>query len=256
MRILLTNDDGILSPVLYRVSDVLAQEHDMVVVAPSIDQSGKSHGFTHRPDKLLTCREELHRPYPIFQIDGTPCDCIKFAVSELLRDNLPDLVLSGINLGENAGVSAVYSGTVAAAREAALWGIPALAVSLMAETEAHITFALNWLLEWLRSSEARPSLLPPPFTLWNINFPACAPEEVAGVEFTAMSTVMFQDHYEEVRTDHGIPGYRLLGRKPSGKFAPGTDDYALRQKRIAITPLQIAQTDMVELESLQQRILR
>jgi 5'-nucleotidase len=256
MRILLTNDDGILSPVLYRVSDVLAKEHDIVVVAPSTDQSGKSHGFTHRPDKLLTCREELHRPYPIFQIDGTPCDCIKFAISQLLRDKLPDLVISGINLGENAGVSAVYSGTVAAAREAALWGIPALAVSMMAETEAHIDFALDWLLKWLRPSGSLPPSLPSPYTLWNINFPACAPEEVQGVEFTAMSTVMFQDHYEEVRTDHGIPGYRLLGRKPSAKFVPGTDDYALRQKRIAITPLQIAQTSPVELESLQQRTIR
>ncbi len=249
MRILLTNDDGILSPVLYRVSDVLSAEHDVVVVAPSTDQSGKSHGFTHRPDKLLTCREEAHRPYPIFQIDGTPCDCIKFAVSHLLRDNPPDLVVSGINLGENAGVSAVYSGTVAAAREAALWGIPALAVSLMAETEAHIDFALDWLLKWLRQADA----LPTPYTLWNINFPACPPSEVAGVEFTTMSTVMFQDHYEEVRTDHGIPGYRLLGRKPSGKFTAGTDDHALRQKRIAITPLQIAQTSTVELESMKQR---
>ncbi len=252
MRILLTNDDGILSPVLYRVADALATEHEVVVVAPSTDQSGKSHGFTHRPEKLLTYLEEKGMPYPAFQVGGTPCDCVKFAISQLMQNNLPDLVVSGINLGENAGVSAVYSGTVAAAREAALWGIPALAISLMAETDAHIDFALEWLVELLR----KPEELPPPHTLWNINFPLCAPEEVVGSEFTAMSTVMFTDHYEEVRTEHGIKGYRLLGRKPKEKFVTGTDDYALRQKRIAITPLQIAQTNTAELERLRLEEVR
>ena len=249
MRILLSNDDGILSPVLYRVADVLAKEHDIVVVAPSTDQSGKSHGFTHRPEKLLTYRQESNTPYPAFQVAGTPCDCIKFAISQLLKDSLPDLVISGINLGENAGVSAVYSGTVAAAREAALWGIPALALSVAGETDPHLDFASQWLLELLR----RPQDLPPPFSLWNINFPGCAPDEVIGSEFTSMSTVMFTDHYEEVVTEHGITGYRLLGRKPAAKFVPGTDDYALRHKHIAITPLQIAQTSMTELELLKAR---
>ena len=248
MRILLTNDDGILSPVLYRVSDILAGEHDMVVVAPSTDQSGKSHGFTHRPDKLLTYLEESHRSYPIFQVAGTPCDCIKFAISQLMKDNLPELVISGINLGENAGVSAVYSGTVAAAREAALWGIPAIAVSLMGETESHVNFSLQWLLALLRD----PASLPSPHTLWNVNFPACDPGEVAGSQFTSMSTVMFEDRYEAAQTPHGITGYRLLGRKPHGKFVPGTDDYALRHKYIAITPLQIAQTHAIELETLRE----
>lgn len=249
MRILLTNDDGILSPVLYRVSDALAGEHDVVVVAPATDQSGKSHGFTHKPDKFLTYLEESRRPYPVFQVAGTPCDCIKFAVTHLIRDNLPDLVLSGVNLGENAGVSAVYSGTVAAAREAALWGIPALAVSLMGETDSHLDYSLKWLLNLLR----KPSNLPPPHTLWNVNFPACAPGEIAGEEFTSMSTVMFQDQYHETRTEHGITGYRLIGRKPSGRFVPGTDDYALSRKYIAITPLHIPQTNTTELEALRSR---
>lgn len=249
MRILLTNDDGILSPVLFRVSDALAGEHEVTVVAPSTDQSGKSHGFTHRPDKLLTYLEESHRPYPIFQVDGTPCDCVKFSISRLMKDKPPDLVVSGINLGENAGVSAVYSGTVAAAREAALWGIPALAISLKGESDTHIEFAL----QWLRNLLSKPEELPPPFTLWNINFPDCSPDDVAGTQFTTMSTVMFEDHYQEVRTEHGIKGYRLLGRKPAGKFASGTDDYALNRKYVAVTPLQISQVNQAELEILQKR---
>ncbi len=246
MRILLTNDDGILSPILHRVAEALAVEHDVIVAAPSTDQSGKSHSFTHRPDKLLTYLREANTGYPAYQISGTPCDCIKFAITQILADNPPDLVLSGINLGENAGVSAVYSGTVAAAREAALWGIPAIAVSLAGESEAQQQFAIDWLVNLLRRRDDLPSS----HTLWNINFPACAPEEVIGHEFTSMSTVMFTDHYEEARTEHGIAGYRLMGRKPAAKFVPGTDDYALRHKHIAITPLQIAQTHTVELERL------
>ena len=252
MRILLTNDDGIHSPVLYRVADALAKEHDVVVVAPSTDQSGKSHGFTHRPDKLLQYLEEKQKPYPAYQVDGTPCDCIKFAVSFLLREQQPDLVISGINLGENAGVSAVYSGTVAAAREAALWGIPAIAISLMGETDPHVEFALEWMMNLLRKRDS----LPVPHTLWNVNFPNCEPSEVTGTEFTSMSTVMFTDHYVEVRTDHGITGYRLLGRKPAPLFVPGTDDYALRHKSIAITPLRIAQTDEQELIRLRSLPVR
>jgi 5'-nucleotidase len=249
MRILLTNDDGVLSPVLYRVADALAAEHEIVAVAPATDQSGKSHGFTHGPDKVLSYRQDGTVPYPLYAVEGTPSDCIKFAISHLLKDRLPELVLSGINLGENAGISAVYSGTVAAAREAALWGIPALAVSLMGESDAHIDFAL----EWLRALLRKPEMLPTPRSLWNINFPACAPEDVAGAEFTSMSTVMFQDRYEETRSPHGIQGYRLLGRKPADRFVPGTDDHALQQHRIAITPLQLGQTHAAELTALQAR---
>jgi 5'-nucleotidase len=249
MRILLTNDDGVLSPVLYRVADALAAEHEIAVAAPATDQSGKSHGFTHGPEKLLTYRQDGTVPYPLFAVDGTPSDCIKFAVTHLFRERRPELVVSGINLGENAGISAVYSGTVAAAREAAMWEIPALAVSLMGETEAHIEFALVWLQKLLR----RPEALPAPRTLWNVNFPACAPEAVEGTEFTAMSTVMFQDGYEESRTAHGIAGYRLQGRKAEDRFIPGTDDHALRRRRVAITPLQLAQTDVGELEALKAR---
>ncbi len=249
MRILLTNDDGVLSPVLYRVADALVPEHEVIVAAPATDQSGKSHGFTHGVEKLLSYRLDGTVPYPLFQIEGTPSDCMKFAIAHLLKERLPDLVVSGINLGENAGVSAVYSGTVAAAREAALWGIPALAVSLMGETDAHLEFALEWLQAFLRKPEA----LPARHTLWNINFPACAPEEVTGAEFTAMSTVMFGDGYEETLSPHGIVGYRLSGRKAQDRFVPGTDDHTLRHHRIAISPLQIAQTHVTELAALKSR---
>ncbi len=249
MRILLTNDDGVLSPVLYRSADALAGEHDVVVAAPANDQSGKSHAFTHGTGKFLTYEQEMTTPWPLYRVDGTPSDCVKFAVSHLLRDQLPDVVISGPNLGENAGISAVYSGTVAAAREAALWNIPALAVSLSESTPVHLEYALEWLLNLLRAPES----LPKPGTFWNINFPACAPSDVAGSRFTRMSTVMFRDHYVDETTSHGISAHRLLGHKPAELFEVGTDDAVLRENYIAVTPLRVSQSDESALADLQLR---
>lgn len=253
MRILLTNDDGVLSPVLHRTAAALAREHDVAVAAPALDQSGKSHAFTHGEGRLLTYGLDAAAPWPLYRVDGTPSDCVKFAVSHLLKDNPPDLVLSGPNLGENAGVSAVYSGTVAAAREGALWGLPALAVSLSETSDAHLRFALDWLLALLREARRDPSLLPDRGALWNINFPRCAPEAVAGARFTPMSTVMFRDRYEETATEHAVPGYQLLGHKPAGDFAPGSDDEMLARGYITVAPLQVSQTDHAALARLKAR---
>lgn len=254
MKILLTNDDGILSPVLRSMGDALSREHQVTVVAPSTDQSGMSQAFTHGAEKYLAFRQDASAPYPVYQVAGTPCDCIKFAIAHLCKTQLPDLVVSGINLGENAGMSAVYSGTVAAAREAAMWGIPALAVSVWKNAPDHLDAAVAWLERLLRN----PRLLPVspglgtgvPAPLWNINFPACPPDQVEGVELTTMSTVMFADDYEEARDAHGIARFRLYGHKPPGLFRPGTDDHALSRNRIAITPLQVEQSHPDEFRRL------
>lgn len=249
MRILLTNDDGVLSPVLHATAETLAREHEVVIAAPALDQSGTSHSFTHGVGRLLISHREEGAPWPVHRVDGTPSDCVKFAIAHLLKDTPPDIVVSGPNLGENAGISAIYSGTVAAAREAALWKVPGLAISLSDHGPEPLAYALEWLLAVLR----RPRLLPAPGTYWNVNFPACAPASVAGTRFTAMSTVMFRDHYEETTTAHGIPAYLLRGHKPAEEFAPGTDDDLLRRGYISITPLKVSQEDEEALAALRGR---
>jgi 5'-nucleotidase len=246
MKILVTNDDGILSPVLTTLADALHPEHEVLVTAPSLDQSGMSQAFTHGLDKRLAFRQDSSSPYPKYQVMGTPCDCVKFAVAHLFQDRKIDLIISGINLGENAGMSAVYSGTVAAAREGAMWGIPSLAVSVWKNAPERLGHAVEWLLKLLRN----PSVLPAPGGLWNINFPPCDPTLIEGVEITTMSTVMFKDSYEPARDEHGIAGFRLVGYKPEERFVPGTDDYALVRNRISITPLQISQSDTGETRRL------
>jgi 5'-nucleotidase len=236
MHLLLTNDDGILSPVLHRVAEALARDHSLVVVAPATDQSGKSHSFTHGLDKLLHFQQDQVKPYLIYQVQGTPCDCVKFAVSHLFRHQPFDLVISGINLGENSGVSSIYSGTVAAAREAALWGAPAIAISLWHTATDNLEHAEAWLLAFLD----QPELLPRPGEFYNVNFPPCPVSAIAGARITAMSEVMFTDAYVPVINSHGVTGYRLEGHKPAEKFMAGTDDHALAQGFIAITPMRIA----------------
>jgi 5'-nucleotidase len=157
------------------------------------------------------------------------------------------LILSGINLGENAGMSAIYSGTVAAAREGAMWGIPSIAVSVWKNSPDRLAHAVEWIRRLLR----QPAELPrKPGGLWNVNFPPCAPEAIEGTEITSMSTVMFRDSYEAVRTEHGLTEFRLTGFKPEERFVPGTDDYALARNRISITPLQISQSDAGETRRL------
>lgn len=242
MNLLITNDDGIDSPLLPLMARSLGKRHAVTIVAPARDQSGKSHGFTHGPNRPLACREAPGFSCPAFIVDGTPSDCVKFAVAVLTKGNPPDLVVSGLNLGENAGVSAIYSGTVAAAREAALWRIPGLALSLSRTQPENIAFGLEWLEAWLDGTHPLPS----PGAFWNVNFPDCAPGEVTGNAITSMSTVMFTDGYRETVDAHGLKGWLLEGWKPSERFRPGTDDDALRQNRVAITPLRLDQSDEEE----------
>ncbi len=243
MKIIVTNDDGIDSPVLTVLANALSLEHDVQVVAPAQDQSGMSHSFTHGIDHHLAYRQDALVPYPKYQVSGTPCDCIKFAIAHLQTTGKVDLVLSGINLGENAGMSTIYSGTVGAAREGAMWGIPAIAVSVWKNTPDRLEHAVAWLVQLLRKTNPLPIRVG---GLWNINFPSCEPALIEGVEFTSMSTVMFVDSYEPVQTEHGLTRFRLVGYKPGDRFQPGSDDYALSRNRISITPLQIDQSDSEE----------
>lgn len=247
MKILITNDDGIRSPVLTTLADALHREHQVLVAAPSTDQSGMSQAFTHGAEKRLAFKADAASPYPKYEVLGTPCDCVKFAVAHLFKATEIDLVLSGINLGENAGMSTVYSGTVAAAREGAMWGIPSLAVSVWQNSPDRLEHAVEWLTRLLRRPELLPRRAagphPAPAGLWSINFPPCPPAQIQGVSITRMSTVMFRDTYEAMRTEHGLTEFRLLGHKPESEFAEGTDDWALARGRISITPLQVGQSD-------------
>ncbi len=237
MQILVTNDDGIESPSINPLYRALASQHNVTIVVPATNQSGKAQAFTY--DRPLSYQSIEKDGIPCYSVVGTPCDCVKFAICHLMKDGRPDLVLSGINIGENAGMSTIYSGTVAAAREGAMWGIPSIAISIWDSNPESLEYAAQWAARFI----AEPELFPTkPFHLLNVNFPNCQPEKISGLSLTTMSSVMFIDGYRESKNQHGYSDFQLEGYKPSEQFDRRSDDYALSQGRISVTPLSIDQT--------------
>jgi 5'-nucleotidase len=244
-RILISNDDGIASPgieTLERVARDLSA--DVWVVAPEQEQSGASHSLTTR--RPLRMREVARRRYTV---DGTPTDCVLIAVKRLLRDRPPDLVLSGINAGSNVGEDLTYSGTVAAAMEATLLGIPAMALSQDYRSGDDIP----WQTAEAFAPEAIRRLLRLPWpdsTLFNINFPAVPPEEAAGFAVTSQGKRAIADNLTEGVDPRGRPYFWIGPVRDGGAAEPGTDVAALADNRVSITPIHLDLTNVPVLAAL------
>lgn len=245
MEILLTNDDGIASGALKALAVALAPWASVTVVAPEREQSGVGHAFTYF--KPLRYEVASGYPCPAFHLDGTPADCIKFAICELRGHKRPDLVISGINNGENSGVSAIYSGTVAGAREGVLWNVPAIALSAVKLNAATLSAALAWIVPVVR--EGRFSGMPAG-VFWNVNFPDCEVKACAGIRIGSMSGLMFTDHYRPVSEPDGSRSYQLDGEKRHDESPEGSDDWWLHRGYATLSPLQIDQTSPTELNRL------
>ena len=231
MRLLIANDDGLESPALWTLVAALKGQHDVVVATPAFEQSGTGHAFTFR--KTLQVARKDRGDVRVFVVDGFPSDCVKFALCHLGLSSF-DLVLSGINPGDNAGVCEPYSGTLACAREAALFGIPAIALSSLECEPGHYQAIANWTARLLESPL-------PPFprgVYWNVNFPKTAPAGWKDLRVCRASSAMFQDRYEEV-----APGtWQLVGYKNPAGIEPGTDDAWLALGHPALVPLRIDST--------------
>ena len=171
MRILLSNDDGYFAPGLAALAQALAPLADITVVAPERDRSGASNSLTL--DRPLLLRQA---PSGFYYVNGTPTDCVHLAVTGML-DHLPDMVISGINHGANMGDDTIYSGTVAAATEGYLLGIPSIAVSLASHNAQHFDTAARVVADLVRRIQAQPPAEP---MLLNVNVPDCGWDELDG----------------------------------------------------------------------------
>jgi 5'-nucleotidase len=242
MRILLTNDDGIHAPGL-AVLEAIAKRlsDDVVVVAPETDQSGVAHSLSL--NNPLRLREISPRH---FAVQGTPTDCVIMGVRKIMADAKPDLILSGVNRGQNVAEDVTYSGTIAATMEGTLIGIPSIALSqAYAGPDGHKS------IRWDCAETHAPALIErilkagiEPGILVNVNFPGCAPEEVAGIAITTQGrrdTELLR--IEERRDGRGNPYYWLMFKR--GTFTPeaGTDIEAIAAKKISLTPLRLDLTD-------------
>lgn len=239
MKILATNDDGIDAPGLRALVVALREVGEVVVVAP--DHNWSAAGLTktmHKPLRISKAR--FPDGSTAYTTNGAPSDCVALALLGILPQP-PDLVVSGINLGANMANDILYSGTVAAAMEGVISGIPSLAVSLDTfGEEADFTYAAQFTARLVRQMGERGL---PPGILLNVNVPYLPPSEIAGVEITRLGRRLYKDALVERRDPRGRSYYWIGGERPGGVLEEGTDIWALANKRVSVTPLQLDMTD-------------
>jgi 5'-nucleotidase len=236
MLILLTNDDGIMAPGIVAMYRELVKLGDVHVVAPETVQSATGHGITLTAP-LLTSRVTIENAFTGTAVDGRPADCVKLAVAQLLP-RTPDLVVSGMNAGANVGINVIYSGTVAAAVEAAFLGLPSIAVSLHLRSDVPTDYrraatlavqAIRKVLDvGLKGGE-----------VVNINVPSLRADEApAGIKVVRQCTRAFIDTYERRADPRGREYFWNSSVFSLGETEDDTDVAALRDKFICVTPLQ------------------
>ncbi len=251
MRVLLTNDDGIHAPGLWALYHAFSPRHQVTVVAPDRERSAVGHGITlHQPIRFENVR--VNGNLSGFAVNGTPADCVKLGLAELL-DRPPEWVVSGINPGANVGINVNYSGTVAAAKEAAMAGIPAMAVSIIAPGDRHIDAAARF-AESLSLQANRWGLHNGTFL--NVNFPDLPIDEIRGVRWSRQGTGVFAQHFEKRRDPRNRPYYWQGCDGQGGYDQPDIDGAALVDRYISITPIKCDMTDYETLKALTQRDIR
>jgi 5'-nucleotidase len=247
MKILLTNDDGILAPGLAALYRVMADLGEVTVVAPAAPQSASGHGITVT-GPLATEKVHVEQQFWGISVAGRPADCVKLAMRALM-DGPADLVLSGINPGANVGINVLYSGTVAAAAEGAMLGARAVAFSLDARGELDFDRAARYcraVLDKLLAGGLAPG------ELVNVNIPNMDRGRPKGVRIARQATAALRESYESQVDPLGRLWY-WLGEQFSFADPPAdTDVVALRQGCIAVTPLHVDLTDSRRLGPLAQ----
>jgi len=245
MNILLSNDDGIEADGLWALYKRFSSSHRITVVAPDRERSAIGHAITlHSPIRAEIV--SMNGEKRAYAVSGTPADCIKLAMAELV-DGKPDLVISGINPGANVGVNINYSGTLAAAREATLYGIPAIAVSIQGVAPAFYDDAAEF-VDGLAQKVVYNGL--PHGTLLNVNMPDLPLSQLKGIRFSRQGSGHFKGVMEK-RVDPRKRTYYLYGiyvQDLTGE--PDMDSVALSENYISITPLRCDMTDYDHLEAL------
>ena len=248
-RILVCNDDGVEAPgikLLARIAKSLSR--DVWVVAPEQEQSGASHSLTlQRPLRVRKLGQRR------FAVDGTPTDCVLLAVNAVLADKRPDLVLSGINAGANMGEDVTYSGTIAAAMEATLLGLKAIALSQ--------TVGDEWPARWATATALAPKVirrlaaLPwPRDTFYNVNFPNIPPGKVKGIVAAAQGGRKIGDHLLERLDPRGRPYYWIGPQRDERRTRPGSDVRAVSEGKVAVTPIFLDLTNRKALAGLKKAL--
>lgn len=244
--ILVTNDDGIDSPGIYALAEAMKELGEVVVAAPDRQQSAVGHALTVAQPLRIT---KFKRNKMVGNaINGTPADCVKIAISAILKRK-PDLVISGINHGQNTSVNILYSGTVSAATEGMLLNIPSIAISLASyDFHSDLSVASKY-----AKTIAKKILnnKPPKGTLINVNVPALPEEKIKGIKITHHSNSCWDDFYEKRVDPFGRDYYWFSGNYKINDDMVDADDVAINEGYVSITPIHFDFTNYSEIENLE-----
>lgn len=250
MIVLITNDDGCEAAGIKVLTKAFSSDFEVYVVAPEQEQSGTSHGIT--VSSPLRAREiYLEGAKKAWSVSGTPVDCVKLAV-EIFLPAQPDLIVSGINNGANLANDVIYSGTVSAAIEGAMLGIPALAVSLVTEYNSKNSeerYLVAGKAAWVIAAKLIEQGLPSDILL-NINVPSLPMEKIKGFALSRLGKRSYKNPIVQIPDQRGRVYFWLAGEPIDLDDTPGTDIYAINNNFIAVTPLQYDLTAETILEKL------
>lgn len=247
LSILVSNDDGINAPGILALAQELKSVGDVTIVAPDKQQSAIGHAITVN-SPLRVHKIEKNGAFFGYAVDGTPADCIKIAVRSLLPQ-LPDLVVSGINHGSNTAISVIYSGTVSAATEATILGIPSFAISLTTFATADFSVAAMFARK-LAAMIVQKGL--PKGTLLNVNVPAVPSSEIKGIMVTKQGKSIWNDEFESRRDPNNREYFWLKGELLELDSDDDIDQRAILNNKISITPIQYDLTDYKMFETMKQ----
>ena len=255
MRIVLTNDDGIDAPGLLAARRALEEVGDVITVAPDRNRSGVGRSITFGAELYVEERRMADGGVG-YACSGTPVDCVRLVALGMVEGFRPDIVVSGINHGENLGDDITYSGTVAGALEAIVIGVPGIAVSLSTGRPWHGADGREELhFEPVARFTARLAGLAleglPPGRILNVNAPNLPEEELRGARVTRLGRRFYQDELMEVRDENGRVGYNIYNNPPGHHDEEGTDFAALKARQISVTPVHLDLTDAAGLKELE-----
>ncbi|HEX9934958.1 MAG TPA: 5'/3'-nucleotidase SurE [bacterium] len=244
---LLTNDDGIRAPGLEALHREIRNLGEVVVVAPDTERSAVGHAITIS-DPLRVSEFERDGRLFGYAVKGTPADCVKIGCWAMLKRK-PDAVISGINLGPNTGINTIYSGTVSAATEGALLGIPSFAVSLATYRHPDFRYAAKFARK-LAGILVRKGL--PQGIYLNVNVPACPEKEIRGVAVTRQGLALYKEKFDRRTDPQGRVYYWLTGQKVNKEEDMDVDDGAVMAKTVSVTPVHYDLTQYGFLEELRE----
>lgn len=247
MHILVTNDDGIASPALKQLKRHLEAFGRVTIIAPDRNQSATSQSLTlHRPLRIHPLEPD------VYSVDGTPTDCVLIAFHGMLVEK-PDFVVSGVNHGPNMGEDVYYSGTVAAALEGVLQGVPAIAASLVTRQPTDFADPAASVGRLLRQVLERGV---PPRMLLNVNFPHRPAAELRGVQLTRLGTRVYHDTLVKKVDPRGKDYYWIGGEDPLWEPEAGTDFHAVHHGVVSVTPMKLDRTDGDAIARMEEWALR